>query len=154
LHFYRIKQTFFTLGNVLAIVSGVVTLVALATSSAYAAAPLGKSLVDLESHIKWTAVEDDWKGMRTGWIGQTTACSEPECVAKQMEALEEHLKWEAVDPAWKTRRDNWVSECNGAKTNAEVRKLLLDLEQNVGWKAVDDNWKGHRDAWMEVVKKD
>ncbi|MEY2488041.1 MAG: hypothetical protein QOH39_3689 [Verrucomicrobiota bacterium] len=116
--------------------------------------PLGKSLVELDSHIKLTAANDDWKAMGQDWVDQTTACADPACVAGQLATLEEHLKWEAVDPAWKKRRDSWVEECKNAKTGAEVSKLLLDFEQTVGWKAVDEQWKGLRDGWVAAVKKD
>jgi hypothetical protein len=147
------KRVIRNVGSVRATAFFVLTLVGLATSSASAATPLGKSLADLESHIKWEAVDSDWKGMRDSWTEQTNACADPACVARQMAVLEEHVKWEAVAPAWKNERDSWVKECKSAKTEADVRKLILDFEENVGWKAVDGEWKGLRDGWLAAVKK-
>jgi hypothetical protein len=124
-----------------------------AKGSASGATPLGQALVEFDSHIKWTAMNDDWKAMGKDWFDQTTACADPACVAGQLATLEEHLKWEAVDPAWKKRRDSWVEECKNAKTGAEVSKLLLDFQQNVNSKAVDEQWKARRDGWVAAVKK-
>jgi hypothetical protein len=147
------KRTLFNIGSVQTVAFLVVTLVGLAKGSATAGTPLGKSLVELESHIKWEAVDSDWKGMRESWVEKTTGCADAACVAQQMATLEEHVKWEAVDPAWKKRRDAWVEECKNAKSDAQVSTLMLEFEQNVGWKAVDEKWKDGRDAWIAGLKK-
>ena len=58
-------------------------------ASAASAASLGRELVDLESHIKWSAVD--------GLLLE----------------FESNVRWRAVDEAWKARRDSWVSELKG-----------------------------------------
>lgn len=140
-------------GSVQVIAFLVVMLFGLAKGSASGATPLGQALVELDSHIKLTAADDDWKAMGKDWVDQTTACADPACVAGQLATLEAHVKWEAVDPAWKKRRESWVEECENAKTDPEVSKLLLDFEQTVNSKAVDEQWKGRRDGWVAAVKK-
>ena len=111
-----------------------------------------KPLLELESHIQWSAVDDKWKDLRPGWQTATKACSNPKCVAKQLLDLEGHLKWEAVEGGWKKRREGWVGECKSATREAAVAKLLLELEENIGWQAVDEGWKARRDGWIAEIK--
>ncbi len=113
---------------------------------------LPKPLLELESHIAWSAVDEQWKKLRPGWETATKACSDPKCVAKQLLDLEAHVKSETVEGEWKKRRAGWVSEGKSASTDAEVAKLLLELEENIGWQAVDEGWKVRRDGWVAEVK--
>jgi hypothetical protein len=128
----------------------VVAVIAFQSTRAVAASE-AKLLVELDSHIKWSAVDDQWKNLGAGWVTATNACSDPQCVAKQLLVLEQHVKWEAVEPDWKKRREVWGSECKSASTDAAVGKLLLELEENIGWQAVDEKWKDRRDGWIAEV---
>jgi hypothetical protein len=130
----------------------VVAAVAVARVGAVEAAPLGRQLVELESHINWSAVDDAWKRIRPHWVAASAACDDPECVAKQLLDLEAHVKWKAVEAAWTKKRTSWVSDCKTATTEVEVANLLLAFEENVRWQAVDDRWKARRDGWIAQVK--
>ncbi|HMJ04929.1 MAG TPA: hypothetical protein VK474_01610 [Chthoniobacterales bacterium] len=116
------------------------------------AAPPAKPLVELESHIEWSAVTGAWKDLRDGWVTKTTACDDAACVGAQLLRLEQNIEWKAVNPKWQTRRPSWVEECKTATTDAQAAKLLLELEQTIGWHAVDKDWKGLRDGWIARVK--
>jgi hypothetical protein len=129
----------------------VAAIIGLKASSAEAA-PLGRQLAELESHINWSAVDNAWKTMRPRWVATTAACDDPECVAQQLLQLEAHVKWKAVEGAWTKRRTSWVSDCKTASTEVEVAKLLLEFEENVRWQAVDERWKSRRDGWIADVK--
>lgn len=122
------------------------------TASTALAAPLSRSLVELESHINWSAVDNAWKNTRPRWVAATGACDDSECVARQLLELEAHVKWKAVEGAWTKRRTGWVNDCKSATTDVEVARLLLEFEQNVGWQAVDAGWKAVRDGWVARVK--
>jgi hypothetical protein len=122
------------------------------TARAAEAAPLGRQLVDLESHIKWSAVDNAWKNMRPRWVAATAACDTHECVARQLLELEAHVQWKAVEAAWTKRRTGWVNDCKSATTEVEVAKLLLEFEENVRWQAVEPSWKARRDGWVALVK--
>jgi hypothetical protein len=128
--------------------------VAVLRGSSAEAAPLGRPLVELESHINWSAVDNAWKNIRPHWVAATAACDDPECVAKQLVDLEAHVKWKAVEAAWTKRRTGWVNDCKTATTHVEVANLLLEFEQNVRWQAVDDRWKARRDGWIAQVNGD
>jgi hypothetical protein len=130
----------------------IVAAIAVLKTNAAVAAPLGRQLVELESHINWSAVDNAWKNIRPRWVATTAGCDEPECVARQLLELEAHVKWKAVDAAWRTTRNGWVSNCKSASTDVEVAKLLLEFEQNVRWQAVDEAWKALRDGWVARVK--
>ena len=121
-------------------------------ASAAVAAPLGKQLVELESHITWAAVDSAWKNIRPRWVATTAACDEPKCVAEQLLELEAHVKWKAVEAAWTKRRSGWVNDCKAATTEVEAANLLLEFEQNVRWQAVEQAWKARRDGWIARVK--
>jgi hypothetical protein len=123
-------------------------------ANAAVAVPLGKQLVELESHINWSAVDGAWRQLRSNWVATTAACDDPECVAQQLLKLEAHVKWKAVDSAWRTRRSGWVNDCKAATTRREAANLLLEFEQNVRWQAVDESWKARRDDWIAQVKGD
>jgi len=116
------------------------------------ASPLRKPLVELESHINWSAVDNAWKNIRPRWVATTAACDDPECVARQLLELEAHVKWKAVEAAWTKRRSSWVNDCKATTTDVEVAKLLLEFEQNVRWQAVDEGWKALRDGWIARVR--
>jgi hypothetical protein len=118
------------------------------------ASPLGRPLVELESHINGSAVDNAWKNTRPRWVATTAACDDPECVARQLLDLEAHVKWKAVEAAWTKRRSGWVNDCKAATTHVEVANLLLEFEQNVRWQAVDERWKARRDGWIAQVKGD
>ena len=124
---------------------------ALGASSANAA-PLGKQLVELESHITWAAVDNAWKNIRPRWVATTGACDDAKCVAEQLLELEAHVKWKAVEAAWTKRRSGWVNDSKAATTEVEVAKLLLEFEENVRWQAVEQSWKARRDGWIARVK--
>jgi hypothetical protein len=128
----------------------VVAVIAFPSTRAVAASE-AKLLVELDSHIKWGAVDDQWKNLGAGWVAATNACSDPQCVAKQLLVLEQHVKWDAVEGDWKKRREAWGSECKSASTDAAVGKLMLELEENMGWQAVDEKWKDRRDGWVADV---
>ena len=124
----------------------------LAMASIAQAGSLGRQLVDLESHIKWSAVDSAWRGLRDSWVRTTSDCDEAACVAAQMLKLEANVKWQAVDKAWRERRPGWLNDCKGATTEPEVAKLLLEFEANVRWRAVDDGWKTRRESWVSELK--
>src|SRR3954470_19791367 len=105
------------------------------TANVARAGSLGRQLVDLESHIKWDAVENAWKGLRAEWMRTASDCDEAACVAAQMLKLEQNVKWKAVDPAWKKRRAGWINDCRGAASGRDVARLLLEFEANVRWGA-------------------
>jgi hypothetical protein len=128
-------------------------LTALVASKA-AASPAVQALLDLESHIKWSAVDQAWKSLRPGSIRTTTSCDEAACVAAQVVKLEQNVKWKAVDTAWRDRRSGWLNDCQGAATEKAVAKLLLEFEANVRWRAVDEEWKARRESWVTGLKAD
>ena len=130
----------------------IVAAVALLRAGAVEAAPLGRQLVELESHINWSAVDSAWKNIRPRWVATTAACDDAECVATQLLELEAHVKWKAVEAAWTKRRSGWVNDCKAASTEVEVAKLLLEFEENVRWQAVDQGWKALREGWKARVK--
>ena len=96
---------------------------AIAAATTAKAASLGKQLVDLESHIKWSAVDDAWKNLRDDWVRTTSRCDEAACVAAQLLKLEQNVKWNAVDKAWRDRRAGWINDCKGATTERAVAGL-------------------------------
>jgi hypothetical protein len=112
---------------------------------------LGRRLAELESHIKWSAVDDAWRNLRDGWVRTTSGCDEAACVANQLLKLEQNVKWKAVDTAWRDRRDGWINDCRSATTERVVAKLLLEFEANVRWRA-DDEWKARRESWVAELK--
>ena len=122
------------------------------TANVAKAGSLGPQLADLESHIKWNAVDSAWKSLRDDWARETTGCNAAACVATQLLKLEQHVKWKAVEGSWKTRRPNWINDCKGATTDRDVARLLLEFETNVGWDAVDAGWKNRRDSWIAELK--
>lgn len=130
----------------------VVAAITVLRASSAEAAPLGRQLAELESHINWSAVDNAWKTMRPRWVATTAACDDPECVAQQLLQLEAHVKWKAVEGAWTKRRTGWVSDCKTASTHVEVAHLLLEFEENIRWQAVDERWKALRDGWIADVK--
>jgi hypothetical protein len=62
----------------------IVAAVVVLKASAAVAAPLGKQLVELESHSNWSAVDNTWKKIRLKWVATTAACDGPECVVEQL----------------------------------------------------------------------
>jgi hypothetical protein len=130
----------------------IVAAVVVLKANAAEAASLGRPLVELESHINWSAVDNAWKNIRPRWVATTGSCDDSECVARQLLELEAHVKWKAVDAGWRTKRNGWVNDCKAATTDAEVAKLLLEFEQNVRWQAVDAGWKALRDGWIARVE--
>ena len=93
------------------------------------AASMNKQLVELESHIKWSAVDNAWKNLRANWVTTTATCDSAACFMAQLLELESHVQWKAVDPAWKNRRSGWINDCKGATTREEAAKLLLELSK-------------------------
>lgn len=134
-----------------AILAAAIALAALTSTTAMAAS-LGRQLVDLESHVKWSAVENAWRNLRDDWVRTTARCDEPACVAAQMLQFEQNVKWQAVDKEWRERRPAWLNDCKGATTEADVARLLLEFEANVRWRAVDERWKARRDSWIAEIK--
>lgn len=129
----------------------VAAVISLGASTAVASS-LEKHLVELESNITWTAVDNAWKNIRPRWVATTAACDDSKCVAEQLLELEAHVKWKAVEAAWTKRRSGWVNDCKAATTEVEVANLLLEFEQNVRWQAVEQAWKARRDGWIARVK--
>lgn len=115
--------------------------------SLLAAAP-AKPLVDLESHIEWSAVKSSWQDARDGWVSKTESCPDAACVSAQLLALETHIESKAMNPKWESRRTAWVEEVHNAKTDAQVANLLLEFEQNLGSNAFDKDWKGMSEDWV------
>jgi hypothetical protein len=122
------------------------------TANLAKAGSLGPQLADLESHIKWNAVDSAWKSLRDDWVRETAGCQQAACVAAQLLNLEQHVKWKAVEGSWKTRRPGWINDCRSATTDRDVAKLLLEFETNVGQGAVDDGWKARRESWISELK--
>jgi hypothetical protein len=115
--------------------------------SLLAAAP-AKPLVDLESHLEWSAVKSNWKDARDGWVSETESCQDAPCVSAQLLALEASIEAKAMNSKWQSRRAAWVEEVHNAKTDAQVANLLLKFEQNLGSTAFDKDWKGMSEDWV------
>jgi hypothetical protein len=92
---------------------------ALIAANPAAAAASGKQLVELESHIKWSAVDNAWKNLRPNWLTTTATCDSAACFMAQLLELESHVQWKAVDAAWKNRRSGWINDCRGAATRVK-----------------------------------
>ena len=130
----------------------VVAATLLVSRNSLLASPPAKPLVELESHIEWSAVKGAWRASRDGWVAKTASCDDAACVGAQLARLEENIEWKAVSPKWRSRRPSWVEECQTARTDAQVAHLLLELEETIGWKAVDKEGKGIREGWIARVK--
>jgi hypothetical protein len=116
-------------------------------NSLLAAAP-ATPLVELESHVEWSAVKSSWKDAREGWVSKTESCPDAVCVSAQLSALEANMEAKAMSPKWQSRRAAWIQEVHNAKTDAQVAKLLLEFEQNLGSDAFDKDWKGMSEGWV------
>jgi len=115
---------------------------------------LGDLLVELETNIKWSAVEQKWRNRREGWIQDVQSASDSAGVGALLAELESNIKWEAVDNRWRSRRDSWVQDCASAKSPRRLAKLLTELETNIKWEAVENKWRSRRDSWIEAVNRE
>jgi len=115
---------------------------------------LGDLLVELETNIKWSAVEQKWSNRRESWIQEVRSASDSAGVAELLAELESNIKWEAVDKRWRSRRDSWAQDCESAKSPRRLAKLLAELETNIKWEAVENKWRSRRDRWIEAVSRE
>ncbi len=114
---------------------------------------LGNLLLELESNVKWEAVEDKWKDERDAWTADAAKATTVAAVGGLLLRLESNAKWESVGDGWAKRRDAWVAEVGKATTAAKLAALLAEFEATLKWEAVEDAWKTRRAAWSSEVKK-
>ncbi len=126
----------------------IVAAISLGGRASLLAAGPAEPLVELESHIEWSAVKSSWTNARDGWVSKTESCPDAACVSAQLLALEAHMKSNAMNPKWESRRTAWAEEVHNAKTDAEVAKLLLEFEQSLGANAFDKDWKKLSAGWI------
>ena len=129
------------------VLAAAMVLAGLTGSSATAAPPLGKELLDLESHVKWSAVDGAWKSLRDGWVRATAACDDAACANDEL-----GIGGLEIDKQWKVRRSGWVRDCRAATSVHDVAKLLVEFEENMRWRAVDEGWKERRESWVAELK--
>lgn len=114
---------------------------------------LGNLLLELESNIKWEAVEGNWKKEREAWTTKAAKATTVAEVSNLLLQLESNIKWESVGDKWAKRRDAWVKETGNAANATKLAALLAEFETALKWTAVEDNWKNRRTAWTGEVKK-
>ena len=66
-------------------------------------------MLELESNVKWKAVEAAWTKRRTGWVNDCKGASTEVEVAKLLLEFEENVRWQAVEASLESRRDAWVA---------------------------------------------
>jgi hypothetical protein len=114
---------------------------------------IGGWLTELESNIKWSAVQGKWRERRDYWLSDVKETTDPASLAELLVELERNIKWSAVDGAWRGRRDGWVRSCQAVQTSGQLSQLLLELESNIKWSAVDGAWRSRRDSWVNDVRR-
>lgn len=115
-----------------------------------------KLLLQLESHIAWEAVTDDWKTKRDNWV---RLCNNPvegmfgRHALNRLAELEGNTKSSVMEPAFiSTRQSSWRKECDELQFDDKVASLLLEYERNLKWTAVDKDWSTKREAWIAEAK--
>lgn len=115
-----------------------------------------KLLLQLESHIVWGAVTDDWKTKRENWV---RLCNNPvegmfgRHALNRLAELEKNTKASFMEAAYiNTRQSSWRKECYELQFDDKVAALLLEYERNLKWTAVDEKWSTQRDAWIAEAK--
>lgn len=116
-------------------------------------AVLGRLLVELETNIKWGAVDSKWQGRRDSWIADVRSTNDPVRLGELLTELESNITWSAVEKSWQQRRDSWLRDCGSVKSSAQVGQLLLELESNIKWEAVEGKWSQRRDGWVRDVQR-
>ncbi len=109
----------------------------------------GTLLIELESNIGWSAVTEQWKARRDGWI---TDCNTKTTIADKANLLiefEGNLKWESVDPRWADRREAWIKDLGSSTNNGDLGDYLAELEEYILWDVVSPNWVGIRENWVK-----
>ena len=94
-------------------ISLIVLGLAIALANSATAASLVKQLVDLESHIKWSAVDKAWRERRPDWINNCKGATTRDEAAKLFLELEQNVRWQAIDENWKALRDDWITRVKG-----------------------------------------
>jgi hypothetical protein len=108
---------------------------------------LARLLMEFESNVNWSAIQDSWKKGRTPWVSATINCSNASCVADKLVEFESNIKWS--NPKWAARRTAWIADCKAAKTNTEVAKLMIEVESYATGATMADEWKARHDGWVK-----
>ena len=108
-------------------------------------------VVQLESMIRWEAMEDAWAARRDAWAQQVLAAKYVTNLAPLVLELEGNTRWEAVDPSWAKTRDGWIKKVKAARSRKALGDLLQNYESALQWEYVQEDWKGARDGWIENV---
>ena len=126
----------------------------IAAANSAKASTLGRQLVELESHIQWSAVDNAWKNLRPDWVRTTSRCDEAACVAAQLLKLEQNVMESGRQGLERSpsRLDQRLPR--RATTERAVAGLLLEFESNVRWRAVDEAWKQRRESWVSELKSE
>lgn len=111
-----------------------------------------KALLSFEANVKWEAVSQAWRGLRSGWVSQVRNATSATQVATRLRILEGNILWSAVHSNWRGIRTGWVSATRSASGPDEVAKLLLSLEANTLWSAVQPGWAKIRPGWVDALK--
>jgi hypothetical protein len=114
---------------------------------------LGGLLAELESNIKWSAVDGKWRSRRDSWVSDVGDTRDPAILASLLVELESNIKWSAVQGKWRDRRDSWLRDCESVSSSRQLSQLLLELESNIKWSAVEGRWRDRRDSWVSDVQR-
>lgn len=118
-------------------------------SQVAAKADFGSLLIELESNIGWSAVSDQWRTRRDGWISDCKSKSDISDKASLLIEFESNLSWEAVDPRWVDRRETWINDLYTSSSNSDLSSYLAELEEYIIWEVVSPNWVNLRDVWVK-----
>jgi hypothetical protein len=114
-----------------------------------AAIDFGTLLIELESNIGWSAVTEQWKDRREGWISDCNSKTNISDKAALLIEFEGNLKWEAVDPRWADRREAWINDLENSSNNGDLGIYLAELEEYIIWDVVSPNWVNIRETWVK-----
>ena len=114
---------------------------------------LGESLMQVEGHMEWAALNAKWPKNRDAWLQSVSDADSPSGIAKAIVAFESNLTWEALKPSWKENRANWLAAARTAKTKEQVAAALMGLESQTKWEAYKKTWKADRPDWLARLKE-
>jgi hypothetical protein len=109
-------------------------------------------LLELETNIKWDAVDPLWASTRDAWVGKCNDTNNTKANADLLILFEANIKWEAVEKSWETTRKLWLANVGKARTNAQLASLLIELERNIKLTSVEAAWKTRREAWVKELQ--
>lgn len=120
-------------------------------STSIVKASLGSLMTELETNVKWGAVDPNWKKRRPSWLADCQRATSAQKLGALLAEFESNVTWEMVEAGWRKRRDSWVADCQRVTTAGQVASLLLELESNMKWASVTPAWKNRRDGWIREV---